>query len=56
VIVAWHEVPGRTSPKKVRPVGYGVILAGVRTNPIENVFGLTWAASLSRMDDPYGIS
>ena len=31
-IVAWHEVPGRAPPKKIRPVGYGVILAGVRTN------------------------
>ena len=49
-IVAWHEVPGRTPPKKIRPVGYGVILAGVRTNAIENVFGLTWATSLSRME------
>ena len=31
-IVAWHEVPGRTPPQKIRPVGYGLILAGVRTN------------------------
>jgi hypothetical protein len=31
-IVAWHEVPGRAPPQKIRPVGYGVILAGVRTN------------------------
>jgi hypothetical protein len=31
-IVAWHEVPGRAPPQKIRPVGYGVILAGARTN------------------------
>jgi hypothetical protein len=31
-IVAWHGVPGRTPPQKIRPVGYGMILAGVRTN------------------------
>jgi hypothetical protein len=30
-IVAWHEVPGTASPQKSRPVGYGVIRAGVRT-------------------------
>jgi hypothetical protein len=29
-IVAWHEVPGRAPPKKIRPVGSGVILAGLR--------------------------
>ena len=29
-IVAWHEVPGTTPPQKSRPVGYGVIPAGVR--------------------------
>jgi hypothetical protein len=23
-IVAWHEVPGRAPPQKIRPVGYGV--------------------------------
>jgi hypothetical protein len=31
-IVAWHEVPGRAPHQKIRPVGYGVILAGARTN------------------------
>jgi hypothetical protein len=30
-IVAWHEVPGKASPQKSRPVGYGVMRAGVRT-------------------------
>jgi hypothetical protein len=29
-IVAWHEVPGKAPPQKSRPVGYGVICAGVR--------------------------
>jgi hypothetical protein len=31
-IVAWHEVPGKASPQKSRPVGYGLIYAGVRTD------------------------
>ena len=31
-IVAWHEVPGTASPQKSRPVGYGLIRAGVRTD------------------------
>jgi hypothetical protein len=29
-IVARHEVPGKAPPRKNRPVGYGVIRAGVR--------------------------
>jgi hypothetical protein len=32
MIVAWHEVPGSAPPQKSRPVGYGVIRAGVRTD------------------------
>ena len=31
-IVAWHGVPGTASPRKSRPVGYGLIRAGVRTD------------------------
>src|ERR1700730_17128842 len=31
-IVAWHEVPGTASPQESRPVGYGVIRAGVRAD------------------------
>src|ERR1700723_2297755 len=31
-IVAWHEVPGTAPPQKGRPVGYGLIRAGVRTD------------------------
>jgi hypothetical protein len=31
MIVAWHEVPG-IAPQTSRPVGYGVIGAGVRTH------------------------
>ena len=32
MIVAWHEVPGTAPPQKSRPVGYGMIRAGVRTD------------------------
>jgi hypothetical protein len=32
VIVAWHEVPGTSPTQKSRPVGYGLIVAGVRTS------------------------
>ena len=28
----WHEVPGTAPPQKSRPVGYGMIRAGVRTD------------------------
>jgi hypothetical protein len=31
-IVAWHEVPGELRPKRARPVGYGMSIAGVRTS------------------------
>ena len=31
-IVAWHEVPGTAPPQECRPVGYGLIRAGVRTD------------------------
>jgi hypothetical protein len=31
-IVAWHEVPGSAPPRECRPVGYGLIRAGVRTD------------------------
>ena len=36
-IVAWHEVPGAAPPQKSRPVGYGVIRAGVRTDSMIGV-------------------
>ncbi len=32
MIVAWHEVPGIGPPQKSRPVGYGMIRAGVHTD------------------------
>ena len=32
-IVAWHEVPGTAPPQKSRPVEYGVIRAGLPTDP-----------------------
>jgi hypothetical protein len=31
-IVAWHEVPGTAPPHESRPVGYGVIRAGLRAD------------------------
>jgi len=31
-LVAWHEVPGIAPPQRNRPVGHGVIRAGVRAN------------------------
>src|ERR1700751_6451102 len=34
VIVAWHEVPGKAPAQKSRPVGDGVMRAGVRTDSI----------------------
>ena len=36
-IVAWHEVPGTAPSKKSRPVGYGLIRAGVRTDSMIGV-------------------
>jgi hypothetical protein len=36
-IVAWHEVPGTAPPQKSRPVGYGVIRAGVCTDSMIGV-------------------
>src|SRR5580704_6822317 len=41
-IVAWHEVPGTAPPQKSRPVGYGVIRAGLRTDSMIGVtkFGI----------------
>jgi hypothetical protein len=47
-IVAWHEVPGSAPPQKSRPVGYGLIPAGVRTHSMQLglatvVATLTWA-------------
>ena len=32
MIVARHEVPGTAPPQKSRPVGYGMIRAGLRTD------------------------
>jgi len=36
-IVAWHEVPGTAPPQKSRPLGYGVIGGGVRTDSMIGV-------------------
>ncbi len=32
MIVARHDVPGTAPPQKSRPVGYGMIRAGLRTD------------------------
>jgi hypothetical protein len=38
MIVAWHKVPGKVPPQKMsRPVGYGLILAGVRSDSMIGV-------------------
>ena len=36
-IVAWREVPGTAPPQKSRPLGYGVIGGGVRTDSMIGV-------------------
>jgi hypothetical protein len=36
-IVAWHGVPGTAPPQKSRPVGYGVIRAGVHADSMIGV-------------------
>jgi hypothetical protein len=41
-IVAWHEVPGTAPPQKSRPVGYGLIRAGVRTDLAIGVTKFGW--------------
>ena len=48
-IVAWHEVPG-TAPPKSRPVGYGLIRAGVRTDSIgsDEISNTKYIASLKK--------
>ena len=49
MIVAWHEVPRSAPPQKSRPVGYGMIRAGVRTD--SKIGGeISNAVSLSRME------
>jgi hypothetical protein len=45
-IVALHEVPGTEPPEKDRPVGYGVIRAGVRTS----LFRIRSTNGLDRVD------
>ena len=59
-IVAWHEVPGTAPPQKSRPVGYGVIRAGVRTDSMigerdeistRNTSGISCARSYRTLRD-----
>jgi hypothetical protein len=48
-IVAWHEVPGQRHPKS-RPVGHGLIRAGVRANSIgsDEISNTKYIASLKK--------
>ena len=41
LIVARHEVPGTAPSQKSRPVGYGLIRAGERTNSSDWMIGVT---------------
>jgi hypothetical protein len=41
MIVAWHKVPGATPPKRSRPVGDGVIRAGVRAGSMIGVMKIS---------------
>ncbi len=62
MIVAWHEVPGKAPPQESRPVGYGMICAGVRTDSkiggrvISNVLSLSGIVGSAAPDHtvPYG--
>jgi hypothetical protein len=40
-IVAWHEVPGKALSQESRPVGYGLIRAGERTDSSDWRIGVT---------------
>jgi hypothetical protein len=50
MIVAWHEVPGTAPPQESRPVGYGMIRAGVRTDSKDWREEISDAVSLSRIE------
>ena len=50
-IVAWHEVPGTPPHQKNRPVGYGVIRAGVRT---DSMIGVTKISETFAWQQGYG--
>ena len=50
LIVARHEVPGTAAPQKSRPVGYGMIRAGVRTDSKIGGEEISNAVSLSRIE------
>jgi hypothetical protein len=41
-IVAWHGVPGTAPPQESRPVGYGLIRAGVGTDSMIGVTKLEY--------------
>ena len=50
MIVARHEVPGTAPPQKSRPVGYGLIHTGVRTDSRDWREEISNAGSLSRKE------
>ena len=50
-IVAWHEVPGKASSQESRPVGYGLIHAGERTDSTRNTSGISRARSYRTLRD-----
>jgi hypothetical protein len=50
MIVAWHEGPGTPPPQESRPVGYGVIRAGVLHRFEDWREEISNAVSLSRIN------
>ncbi len=44
MIVARHEVPGTAPPQKSRPVGYGMIRAGLSTDSTRRSAGYAFMA------------
>jgi hypothetical protein len=50
MIVVWHEGPGTPSPQESRPVGYGVIRAGVLHRFEDWREEISNAVSLSRIN------
>ena len=61
MIVAWHKVPGSPPSQKSRPVGYGMIRAGVRADSkigggISNAVSVPRNTAHISMKNPYRIS
>ena len=53
VIVAWHEVPGTTPPRKGRPVGYGVTVSRMfrKRSITRNTSGMSCTRSYRTLRD-----